>query len=316
MKVLLNSDVAYSQGLRSDLTKQLAALAEACKERGFEIVLPLTTVLEFERQQLAVAIQERTVLMDAAGTLDRLGIAHDAVNAEKVIQPRSLDALFREAGVKVEVIPPTLEDFNDAHRRACLHLSPQPVGDKGEDEMRDLVIWSIALRVAKTHGGALLVSRDKIHTGDLGREEADALKLSVVPSVDEALRFFKIETPDAKLFIQMLGPVWSQLPGLGLAVPAKMSVLDVRHARFVKGAGGLASALANVHVGLESGAESTVGILVQEQAEGAHTVQLFDLADAGFRQASVAIAADVQPNEDPAYQEKLARLRKVLRKNE
>jgi hypothetical protein len=142
VKVLLNSDITYSQRLVAKLPQQLVALAEACKERAFEITLPLTTVLEFERQQLVIATHAREALGAAAANLDSNGIQHDAINLDHLIKTRSLSDLFAETGVKVEVISPTIDDFNDAHRRASLHLSPQIPNDKGEDEMRDLVISS------------------------------------------------------------------------------------------------------------------------------------------------------------------------------
>src|ERR1700686_113104 len=260
VKVLVNSDITYSQG-RSFLISQVRTLAEACRDRNFEIVVPTTTIMEFERQVLVVAAQERKALADAAALLDRFDIGHREVKPEDLIRTRSLDDLLRETGVKVEVISPSLEDFNDAHRRASLHLSPQPASQglkKEPDEMRDLVIWAVAIRVAKEQGGALLVSRDTIHSGELGREEAASVGLSIAASVDEALRFFQIETPDAKLFIEMLGPLWDSLPALGLAVPHDLTVSEVRNARFVRGPGGVSFASATVRLPTEAGERTGV----------------------------------------------------------
>jgi hypothetical protein len=50
---------------------------------------------------------------------------------------------LRATGVQLEVENPKLEDYRNAERRACLHLSPQPPETKS-DEMRDLVIWEVA----------------------------------------------------------------------------------------------------------------------------------------------------------------------------
>lgn len=328
VNVLLNSDITYSQG-RSALTKQLTTLADACRERHFEIALPLTTILEFERQQLELAAEERKSLIDAASRLDRYGIHHDQVDADDLVRTRSLDDLLRETGVSVEVVSPTLEDFTDAHRRACLHLSPQPPKDPGDkketqDEMRDLVIWSVAVRIAREQGGALLVSRDKLHTGRLGRDEADSVKLSIVATVDDALRFFQIETPDAKLFIEMLTPAWNQLPGLGLAVPPDVSVLDVSYARFVRGASGPSFGIAAVRVRLESGEEKSAVIQLHAQPGAATTVHLFNTAEEPAQswtpvsskdrrgQTEDQSDADEPPPNDPAYGQKLERLRTLL----
>ena len=53
--------------------------------------------------------------------------------------------------------------------------------------MRDLIIWTIALRLAKTGGGAILISRDEVHAHQRGSVEADAAKLHRAKTCDEAL---------------------------------------------------------------------------------------------------------------------------------
>lgn len=164
MKVLLNSDITFPWGLDT-LPQQVIALAEACRDRRHAIALPMTTVLEFERRQTDLMTEARKALQEAAAELDRFGIAHDEVKPQDRIRAHGLDELLRATGVTVEVVTPTLEDYNDAHRRACLHLSPEPPKDPGDkkeaqDEMRDLVIWSVCVRLAREQGGALLVSHD------------------------------------------------------------------------------------------------------------------------------------------------------------
>jgi hypothetical protein len=309
VKVLVNSDVAWTSA-RSALAPELAALAHVCRDRKHEIALPLTTVLEFERQQTLLVGQERKALRAAAAALDSYGLAHAEVDADALVTTRSLDDLLRETGATVEVISPTLEDFNDAHRRACLHLSPQPTppSDKkqAEDEMRDLVIWSTSIRVARDQGGALLLSRDKIHTGDLGEEEARGVRLTIFDSVEDVLRFFSIETPDAKLFIEMLTPVWSQLPALGVAVPPDVSVSDVRNARFVRGPSGPSFAIASVRVPTETGERTVV---IQLQPGGDPPIRLFNPGEDIPAQPSVRTTAR---EDDTEYQAKLERLKNLL----
>ena len=220
------------------------------------------------------------------------------------------------------MISPTLEDYNDAHRRACLHLSPQPArnhGDKTdtEDEMRDLVIWSVSIRIAREQGAALLVSRDKIHTGPLGRDEAESVRLSILPTVEDALRFFQIETPDAKLFIEMVTPAWNQLPALGLAVPPEVSVLDIRNARFVRGPSGPSFGIALVRVRLESGEQKSVVIQLHAEPGADSAVHVFESAEGTGSWTPVSSAdrrsqPDDPPQPDPSYDQKLERLRTQL----
>jgi hypothetical protein len=87
---------------------------------------------------------------------------------------------LRATGVQLEVENPKLEDYRNAERRACLHLSPQPPETKS-DEMRDLVIWEVALRVAKRDGKAILVSRDHVHSDERGDKSQKNEELSLPP---------------------------------------------------------------------------------------------------------------------------------------
>jgi len=167
VKVVLNSDITFLPDLiREGLGRQVSALAEACREHKFDLALPLTTVMEFQRQQEEYAEQERRKLDDATALLDRLGVPHDPVDSATLIEIRALSDLFSEAGSSVEVVNPTFEDFMEAHRRACLHLSPQPrTGKGGPDEMRDLVVWCLAVRISREVGGNLAeVLTNTVHT--------------------------------------------------------------------------------------------------------------------------------------------------------
>jgi hypothetical protein len=87
-----------------------------------------------------------------------------------------------------------------------------------------------------------------------------------------------------------------------------VSVSDVRNARFVQGASGQTFALATVHVGLEGGGEKATVIQLMKQADGSTTVHVFDVdvaQDVTMQQVEAA-------STDPAYEERLARLRKVI----
>jgi hypothetical protein len=316
VKVVLNSDITFLPDLiREGLGRQVSALAEACREHKFDLALPLTTVMEFQRQQEEYAEQERRKLDDATALLDRLGVPHDPVDSATLIEIRALSDLFSEAGSSVEVVNPTFEDFMEAHRRACLHLSPQPrTGKGGPDEMRDLVVWCLAVRISREQGGAMLISKDKIHTGELGREEAEAVGLVVVSSVDDALKFFRIETPDARLFQDMLEPVWGELPGLGIGVTKDMSVLEVRDARFVQGPTGRpVAASARVRVSLEGSGEKVVSLRLQTRPDGSVALGLGD-CDARSSDALGAGIIEELPGQTITadYTAKLGRLRALL----
>jgi len=129
---------------------------------------------------------------------------------------------------------PTMEDFMEAHRRTCLHECPHPPDAKSH-EMRDLVIWMIALRLASQDGGALLISGDKVHVHSRGDDEAASVRLERVKSIEDALDYLNIETPAGKLIKQLLAPVWSDLVEAGLPVPGQMSPMGMSQTRFIQG---------------------------------------------------------------------------------
>jgi hypothetical protein len=136
---------------------------------------------------------------------------------------------------------PTFEDLREAHKRACLHETPHPP-DAKSDEMRDLVIWMIALRLASQEGGAILVSRDILHIHPRGDEEAQRVNLIRVKSVEEALEFFEVETPAGELIKKYLEPFWPKLIDFGLPLSKQMTIMAASKARFIQGIRGIASA--------------------------------------------------------------------------
>jgi hypothetical protein len=103
--------------------------------------------------------------------------------------------------------------------------------------MRDLVIWTTALRVAKREGSALLVSRDVVHTHTRGDAEADAAGLRRAGEVDEALRILQLETPAGSLARKLILPVWEDLRAAGLPLSPDVSLCGVSDAAFVQGEG-------------------------------------------------------------------------------
>ncbi len=168
MQVILNSDVMYHHDrlVREQLSAPMQKLATTCKQRGHTILIPETARLEFDRHQAEMAEKERQRLRTACATLDEHGIGHDSVDFEGIVSPRSLISMIAAAGGAVTEIAPTLGDYQDAHRRAALHEAPHPPDTKS-DEMRDLIIWAQALRIARDEG-ALLICRDKVHTHSMG----------------------------------------------------------------------------------------------------------------------------------------------------
>lgn len=141
-------------------------------------MLPRTTLLEHEHNQEKL---QQGVIANIGAAIKLLtyhGVALPEINARELVPPMISFLHLRATGVQLEVENPKLEDY-----RNCLHLSPQPPETKS-DEMRDLVIWEVALRVAKRDGKAILVSRDHVHSDERG-EAAEACGLLRVQSLDD-----------------------------------------------------------------------------------------------------------------------------------
>src|SRR2546421_10451680 len=118
------------------------------------------------------------------------------------------------------------------NRRACLHLAPHPP-DTESDEMRDFVIWAIALRLARVDT-SILLSRDKLHTHVRGEEEARAAGLLRAKDVDEGLELLGVESPTAKLVRSILEPIWSDIRDERLPLPEMFQLRRVEEAAFIR----------------------------------------------------------------------------------
>lgn len=245
MKVILNSDILRDERLvTDDVSKRLRMFYRACADKGHVIVIPQTALLEFNRKQYELLDKTTSDLRLAYDLLDRFKISHSRVDPSEMVKLPDLVGLIEKQEVKVIVEEPTLEDFQDAHRRACLHKCPH-ISAKKSDEMRDLIIWVIALRLAKQGGGALLVSRDEVHNNALGDSEAMETGLVRVKGVEEAELYLDVDvgTPVARLVEQLLTPVWSDLLSQGLPLSSQVSPLGVSRASFVQGVRGPSSVI-------------------------------------------------------------------------
>lgn len=238
MKVIINSDIIYHSELVTDnMSKRLQALFSACSGTGHTIIIPLTTLYEFDRQQSELVTDEISKLESAYKLLDKFKIRYSRTEPSKVVKQPDLIGLIKQYARDVIVEEPTFEDLREAHKRACLHQSPHPPDIKS-DEMRDLVIWVMALRLASRDGGALLVSRDEVHTHERGNNEANHVSLVRVRSVEEALEFLDVETPAGRLIRELLRTVWVDLLDAGLPLTPAFSLMGVWGARFVQGVHG------------------------------------------------------------------------------
>jgi hypothetical protein len=271
MRIIMNSDLLYHGPLvRDSLSSGLTRFLEGCRDKGHVVCIPETAKLEFERDQGEKRAKKMSSIAKAYQALDEHGIAHDLVDPEALVPRPNIVTLVAATGVTVEVLEPTLEDYQDAHRRAALHEPPHPPGSKS-DEMRDLVIWSNALRVARADGAAVLLSRDQVHTHSRGDAEANAAGLMRISDLDEALTHFEIGTPSALALLSMFTPVWPQLIEAGLPLLDEPRIAKVGELAFIQGEQGIAAASGSV------GLPASGGVLladVDAQLAGSGTEEL------------------------------------------
>jgi hypothetical protein len=312
MKIILNSDILHDEQLVVDnVSKRLQKLFRACAEMGHIIVIPLTALLEFGREQSELAEKTIARLESAYSLLDRFKIPYTRVEPREAVKPPDLVKLIQKSGVRVMVEEPTMEDFMEAHRRTCLHECPHPPDAKSH-EMRDLVIWMIALRLASQDGGALLISGDKVHVHSRGDDEAVSVHLERVRSIEEALDYSNIETPAGRLIKQLLAPVWSDLVEAGLPLTSQMSLMGVSQIRFVQGSRGLSSAYCILKARTLDGKTLEAATEV-DASDGIITLSNISVDNEPWRETLLTITPHKAfTHEQDDYAERLSALRAML----
>jgi len=225
----------------NNLSKNLQVLFSICQKKGHVIIIPVTTLLEFDRKQLESLNRKTLELEKAYMLLEDLNIKFTRVEPPEVIKKPDLIELVKKSGVEVRVENPTNDDYLEAHKRACLHECPH-APEKKSDEMRDLIIWMIALRFAQKDGNAILISGDVVHVHPRGDNEASSVGLIRFKSVEEALEYFEVETPVGKLIKQLIMPIWEDLLKAGLPLNKDVSLVGVAEPTFIQGTEGISNA--------------------------------------------------------------------------
>lgn len=232
MKIVFNSDLLYATSLVKDkLPRQLHEFLTACKQNKHEIVIPLTTLLEFDKKQSEFLNKEISGLKDAEAKLTKYDINVDDFNPEDLIKSPDLLQLIKDIGITCNKEEPTIDDYQNAHRRACLRESPHPPDIKS-DEMRDLVIWDISIRIAKENDGAILMSRDEVHAHHRGDKEASNNNLIRCNSFERAYETLSIETTSSQRIKSLLNKVWTNIINSAFPVIDGGQVVSIKNPIF------------------------------------------------------------------------------------
>lgn len=210
MKIIFNSDLLYvGSFIRDGLPRHLNDFLVECKKNGHEVIIPETTLLEFDRKQAEFLQKEILELEAAKKKLLLYGLVVDEFDSAKIATKPDLIALIKSI-IPCAVELPTENDYSIAHRKACLREPPHPPDTKS-DEMRDLVIWEISLRISRKNGGALLLSRDEVHKHHRGDIEASESHLIRSDDFQRAYESLSIQTDSAKKVQDLLDRVWRKL---------------------------------------------------------------------------------------------------------
>lgn len=312
MYVILNSDVTFHPELvRRALNSRLVRLLEACREHGHTVVLPRTTVLEFRLQQELARTRKLAELAKARQVFAEFGIQYSPFSPEDAVETLGLNDLVGRQSVLIEVAEPTHQEMLSAHDRACMHAAPASRDAKSSDEMRDLVIWEVALRYARG-GRALLVSRDMVHSGERGRDEAAEVGLLRARTIEDALEILQVETPARPVVLMMLAAAWDDLLRAGLPASAAPAVKRVRDPRFTQGTSGLEEATAVVQMSTPEGVDFDVEARISLHDMAIRRITMHSMAD-----SPVSVQLDVKLDTQltvpaPSISERLQDLREVL----
>jgi hypothetical protein len=314
MRIILNSDVLHMQRLlTTGLAKHIDAFCRTVAREGAVLVLPRAVVLENERHQSQLWQNMIKDLQDAASKLRQWKIVVPDFDARALVERASLIAVLRDTGATIELEEPTLEDYRDAEHRAALRLPPCPANAKS-DEMRDLVIWAVAVRTAKRDGGAILVSRDEVHNDELAAAEANAIGLRRAKDFDDALDVLGLLTPVGELAGSVLATVWAALRQAGLPLPDEISLRRVKNAQFRADDAGHVAGSLTFAVPTDQGMLSAVGSVAQARP-GIITVELTDirLDNNSWRSGSLTttVVGELPRIARPA-DERLSELRKAI----
>lgn len=327
MLIVVNSDVLYTNAfMHTQMHQNWRRFADGCKNVGAELVFPKTSLYEIELRQQELYDLEVQRITDAGKLLAKYDSTLKLRPATEQVKVTDVVSAFVAEGVKVQVELPTLDDFRDAELRAAKHLPPAPprksptqTGDvEQSDEMRDLVIWSVACRLAKQGGGALLLSRDDVHSGKLGRKEAEECGLLRASDFDEALGMLGAETAAGQLAKQFLAKAWDKLKEAGVALPQDFAVRTVADPTYIRSTRAIKSAAFRFGVEVDGGKmlTSQAYISQNDSDQRLYDIQLVDtkigknILKGGDVQATFEGPIEAKTNDD--YNERLQALRGIV----
>lgn len=258
MKIIFDTNFLFAnQLLKGSLPRPILGFLQMCQQKGHEIVIPLTTLYEFNCKQNYFVNSEVNEIKKAVTKLADYRIQVGVVVPENLVKPPNLISLIETIGVACRVEQPIQSDFEIAHRKACLKESPHDSSkqDKKSDEMRDLVIWVVSLRVARENGGAILLSQDLLLRHHSGDKEAFECRLIRCKDFERAYEALDLETPSARIIRTLILKVWNNIIASALPLEEGAQLLSIKHPKFMNKEDGSTSINAEIMCSTGTGGE-------------------------------------------------------------
>jgi hypothetical protein len=227
MKIIFNSDLLYADSLITELHNKLTTFLNKCKDNNHEIIIPLTSKLEFDKKQSKFVDEEKSKFKNALSMFSKYQIPISNFNIDNLIKNPDLIQLVKDIGLSCDIENPTMTDYENAHRRACLRENPHPPEIKS-DEMRDLIIWEIATRIARENDHTILMSRDEVHTHHRGDLEASTVNLIRCNSFERAYEALDIETYSSKIIKSLLKKAWNEIVSSNFPIQDGAQVISIK----------------------------------------------------------------------------------------
>jgi hypothetical protein len=229
MQILLNSDVLRSVGIGlkspQEISNSFLEFLQVATENGIAIKVPETATLELSRYIDEVIIGRRNKIINAANRLKNYGVMIPSIDEKALIPSVSMDELLESYGMEIEHV--CSADYEEAHRRACLHIAPAPTGDS--DEMRDLIIWMMSIRIAKSQtNGAILISNDNVHHDSRVENEARAVNLVRFREYGDALDHLGELTSEIKFLQEVFTTAWPDLIKIGMPISGATRIIKIK----------------------------------------------------------------------------------------
>jgi len=207
---------------------------------------------------------------------------------------------------------PTPEDFNNAHRKACFKEEPHPP-ESEDDEMRDLVIWELALRLARENGGAILLSRDKVHIHHRGDREAAQFGLKRFNDLDRASEALELETTSAQVITRILSKVWKQVIASDLPLVEGAQILSIKQPTFRNAEDGTISVKAEVSMNTGKGNKLNATLMMRYVKEVPFYIEFSQIRlDKQSEIAPVKLEFSKPPSSENSFSENMDKLRNVI----